>query len=260
MINKNVFFNKFFKKNPNFPSDFLYTYFCNENEGYAFLCNYNEGSKVSLRDIQKIKSLSGDPDIVSKCCQIFEKNSDMLELVGDFIIKTGKMNPSADELISFLQNAGASKSKTTLGESNTIVAYKLTSDGELANDVSFKMTFLIEKFKNRRQFQKRLYIQEAESYDRGKGIYTEILNGFLPKLCVKNNISYIVLNASAHDKNSEKGGQENLEKFYKKLGYFRVKEGYDNELGVIKESDFDEGMPVYCKIIDREKEYDDYSM
>ena len=68
------------------------------------------------------------------------------------------------------------------------------------------------------------------------------------------------MNASAYDNNDDKrGGQEKLEMFYKKLGYFKIQEEYDDELGVAKESDFDEDMPVYCKVVDREKEYDDFS-
>ena len=260
MINKNVFINKFFQKNPNFPSQFLHLYYHNEDEVYAILCNFNESGKISPKDIQNIKNLSNNPDIITKCCEMFEKNPEIIELIGDFILKTGKMNPTVDELVSFLQNSKTSTGKVVLSDSNNIVVYKLNQNSELMNDVAFKMTFLIETIKNKKQITKRLFIQDAESYDRGKGIYTEILNNFLPKICYNNRIPYIVLNASAYDSNSaERGGQEKLEQFYKKLGYFKVKENYDKDFMAVKESDFDEDMPVYCKVLDREREYDDFS-
>ena len=260
MINKNMFLNNFFQKNPNFPSQFLHLYYRNDDEAYAILCNFNDSNKILPTEMQKIKSISNGQNVLAKCCEIFEKKPEIIELIGDFILKSGNTNPTTDELINFLQNANHISGKVALGGVNSIVAYKLKPNGEMKNDISFKMTFLIEKIRNNKQTIKRLFIQDAESYDRGKGIYTEILNNFLPKICYNNRIPYIVLNASAYDSNSaERGGQEKLEQFYKKLGYFKVKENYDKDFMAVKESDFDKQLPVYCKVLDREREYDDFS-
>ena len=138
-----------------------------------------------------------------------------------------------------------------LGCAKVDCGYKLpTQDdsGEIGDNSVFNMDFDIQTIRHKGQNTKRIFINNVESFDRGKGLYSELLNNYLPKLCIQNNINWIVLKAVAFDTNSaEKGGQQNLENFYKKL-LFQKTNGSEHFLSeVICEKDFQDGLPLYCK-------------
>ena len=149
-----------------------------------------------------------------------------------------------------------SKLETTLDKSNTITAHKVLEDGSLEEDAAFKMSFDVEAVKTERQIKKRCFVEEAESFDQGKGLYKHALTKLLPSLCEAEQISGIVLNASAFDVSSENNTQNKLEAFYQNQGFTKVGENEMSDFGLVCSSDFKDNLPVYYKSVSMEQTYE----
>ena len=257
MNKRKEFYDKFFNLNPNFSKNLVKFYSATDGVSYAILCNYSQQNLISEKDLERIRKLSESSDVLSSFCEVFKNNSKMIELIGDYIIKTNNLSPKIEELIDFVEETNKNGSSSKLMRQNSITVYKVTEDLEISNDLSFIMDFNIEDIKTERQIKRRVYIESAESFERGKGIYSEIINNFLPRICKVAKASAIVLQASEFENdNSGKGGQEKLENFYKNNGFLKADEQSQEDGIYIKSSDFDEGFPVYYKQIEYEQIFD----
>ena len=253
MNERDIFLNNFFSENPKFPREFVHFYKCErDGSAYAILCNYVEQNSISNQDLEKIRELSKEKGALNSFCEVFSANSNMLELATDYILKTDNLDPSLEDLLNFVMSPKFKDKEVGLGSQNTITAFKLDKDFKITDEVSFKLDFLVETIKRGKQISNRLFIESAESFERGKGIYTEILKKFIPNICEANKLSVVVLAASAFEGDgSEKGGQERLENFYRAQGFSKASESFE-ENPFVKSSDFDEGLPVFYKQIEME--------
>ncbi len=253
MNERDIFLNNFFSENPKFPREFVHLYKCErDGSSYAILCNYAEQNSISNQELEKIRELSKEKGALTSFCEVFSANSNMLELATDYILKTDNLDPSLEDLLNFVMSPKFKDKEVGLGSQNTITAFKLDKDFKITDEVSFKLDFLVETIKRGKQISNRLFIESAESFERGKGIYTEILKKFIPNICEANKLSVVVLAASAFEGDgSEKGGQERLENFYRAQGFSKASESFE-ENPFVKSSDFDEGLPVYYKQIEME--------
>lgn len=257
MVNKSKFYIDFLNENPSISKDFVHLYTCEKDgSSYAILCNFIENNSITKAELNKIEELAKKNGALQSFCEVFKNNFKMIEVATDYVLKTNNMEPTLNELIDYIKKSGKKNEKVVLGNENNISVFKVDDNGKVTDDVVFKMNFSIEEVKYNNQINKRLFIENAESFERGKGIYKEILINMLPALCLKNKISAIVLNASAFEvDNAQRGGQEKLENFYKNLSFFKATEFSEEDKGIVKASDFDEGLPVYCKYIDHEQVY-----
>lgn len=253
MNERNIFLNNFFSENPKFPKEFVHFYKCErDGSAYGILCNFVEQNSISSQEIEKIQNLSKEKGALSSFCEVFSNNPKMLELATDYILKTNNLDPSLEDLLNFVKSSKRKDKEVSLGRDNTITAFKLDEDLKITDDVSFKLDFSVEEIKRGKQASNRLFIESAESFERGKGIYTEILRKVIPAICEANKLSVVVLEASAFEGDgSEKGGQEKLENFYRAQGFSKASESFD-ENPFVKSSDFDEGLPVFYKQIEME--------
>lgn len=246
-MEKNNFISTFFNKNPNFPKSFIKLHFYNDKSKYVLLCNYKEYKTFVKDDIENLLKTTNDSNFVEKYCEIFVDNEDALNVMSNYLIDNNDEKFCKNKFIKFLNNLPQKNNKTTLHKNNLIVAYKLDDNNNMEENPIFKMHFKVQILnKSKKQF--RIFIDDAESFDRGKGIYTKILKEMLPQICKKYKIGSIVFNASAYDlDNTSKGHQDQLEKFYLKQGYKKAKE---HEKNFINSDDFKDGLPVYYKEID----------
>lgn len=254
-MTKEAILKKFFSENPNFPKRNISVYPCIKNDEikdfYVFLCNEPSSSgAIGNNDLKKFLATVGEncKSALVPFCEMFQKNSNAIEQITDLIIKTNKSDFSASEIVDyFSKNKNAEKIvEEGLSSSNTITAHKVLADGSLSEDVSFKMDSSIEEIKTQKQTKKRCVINEAESFDKNKGLYREALN-FLSTLCEKDQVSGLVLQASAFDVESENTTQSKLENFYKNNGFVKVNESEISDYNLVRSSDFNDELPVYFK-------------
>lgn len=259
MVNKSEIYSNFFKENQTFPRNFLDVYTCEKDgSSYLILCNYNNSKTISEQAFEKIKKQSEQKDVYKAFYEYFDGQEDVLQLIGNYFIETQNINPSVEELANYINKAipTPKDGKTKIERANTIIALKIDEKGKITNNLAFNMSFNIETIKSIRETKNRAFIKNAESFERGKGIYKEILTKFLPQILSKNKIPVIVLQASAFDSDSnEKTSQKNLEQFYKSVGFTRAYENIEEDTNFIRESDFTEGLPVYYKYVSAEKMY-----
>lgn len=255
-MTKEAILNKFFSENPDFPKNHVNVYpYVKGDEVkafYVFLCNEpSESGVLSPKDIKKFLAVVGEnnSNALEGFCTMFSNNYDAIEAVSNLVLKEGKSNFSAQEIAQHFAKNEKQKTglKPTLDKSNTITAHKVLEDGSLQDDASFKMSFDVENVKAEKQIKKRCFVEEAESFDSGKGLYKHALTKLLPSLCEAEQISGIVLNASAFDVSSENNTQNKLENFYQNQGFTKVGESEMNDFGLVRPSDFKDDLPVYFK-------------
>lgn len=254
-MTKEAILKKFFDENPNFPKRNIsvYPYVKDDKveDFYVFLCNEPSSSgALGTNDLKKFLAAVGEncKSALVPFCEMFQKNSNAIEQITDLIIKTNKSDFSSSEIVDyFSKNKSAEKViEEGLTSSNTITAHKVLSDGSLSEDASFKLDSAVEEIKTQKQTKKRCVINEAESFDKGKGLYREALK-FIQSLCEKDQVSGLVLQASAFDFEQGRASQEKLEKFYQKNGFVKVDESEISDYNLVRSSDFNDELPVYFK-------------
>ena len=246
MIN-HVIVDKFLANHPNIYKNFvhLYDYY---GQKYLFIVNYDH-QEISLNNVVSIiNNIKTDNNFVQNCCEAFVNYPAVLDVMTKCYLLRGK-NITPQMLIEEYKKFSLDKVQNTkLYKHNVIKAYMVDDSGEIGDNSVFNMDFDIQTIRHKGQNTKRIFINNVESLDRGKGLYSELLNNYLPKLCIQNDINWIVLKAVAFDTNSaEKGGQQNLENFYKKLLFQKTNENENFLSEVICEKDFQDGLPLYCK-------------
>ena len=263
-MTKEAILNKFFKENPDFPKNhvnvFPYVKGDEVKDFYVFLCNEpSESGVLSKKEIKDFLAFAQTKgNAVDAFCTMFAKNNDAIESITDLMLKKFSNDLSAQEIAQHFSKSKkqTSKLETTLDKSNTITAHKVLEDGSLEEDAAFKMSFDVEAVKTERQIKKRCFVEEAESFDQGKGLYKHALTKLLPSLCEAEQISGIVLNASAFDVSSENNTQNKLEAFYQNQGFTKVGENEMSDFGLVCPSDFKDNLPVYYKSISMEQTYE----
>lgn len=262
MLTKELIKEKFYEKHPDFnlnnkTRSLFDIYVLEGKEGelsfYGVTTNLSKSSRglneAQIKELNE-KAAKGE-NVLFAASAMFENNKRIITCVGDFYEK-GKLNPTVEEFASYIEKKFEKTKQTPgLSKNNYTEVFKINKDGELDEKV-FNMRFQIDNFSKVTDDAKkyRCFINNAESYDRGKGIYKYILTTYLPNLCSSRNISTIVLNAVAHETNSaEKGGQIKLEEMYKNCGYTNVKKCERKDFPGVLEKDFEEGHPVYSAFV-----------
>jgi hypothetical protein len=180
----------------------------------------------------------------------FSKNTSVLEAISSFYDDDNQdfeAGESVEKFVDFINKKMPKKQATgKLQKNNNMEVYKVLENGDLG-ELVFKMDFTCEKYGPKDYQMKRFKINNAESFDRGNGIYKNLLTKYLPKLARKFGVSAMVLEASAFDTNSaERGGQANLEEFYKNCGFTRVLESERADFPGVLPNDYDHSNnPIY---------------
>lgn len=259
-MTKEAILKKFFTDNPNFPKGNVYVYPYTKDDEikdfFVLLCNEPSSSgTLSSAELKKFLAYAGESNqnALNIFCEMFQKKSDAIEQITDLIIKTNKSDFSASEIVEHFSKDKSMEKTVSEGllNANTITAHKIMKDGSLSEDISFKLDCEIEEIKTQKQTKKRCLINEAESFEKGKGLYRESLK-FLSTLCEKEQVSGMVLQASAFNVESENTTQEKLENFYKNNGFVKVAENEISDYNLVRPSDFNDELPIYFKNVGME--------
>ncbi len=256
-MKKVKFTSNFFKKYPNFPKTFFHYYVC-EKDGaqYVFFCNFHQQSQTILKIKQQIQSYLKGGKTFEELSKCYVDNPSVLNFLTKFYLSKNFPNKTKENFLSFLQDQTKTNDKYSLKKENVVVGYKINQNGKIQKPAVFKMNFKIQNIKKNKQKVKRIFIESAESFERGKGLYSQVLNYMIEKICRKANIRHVVLNASSYDSDKTgKGTQQKLESFYKRMGFYKLEEDEEGFASYAIKNDFEKGMPVYCKEIDFEKCY-----
>lgn len=255
MITKEIIRDKYLSENPGFPKALVNVH-SKEKDGrtvfYIGICNASDSASVmNDAQIEEIKkTVSAGEKVINAFANAFSKNESVLEAISSFYDDDNQdfeASSSVEKFAEFITKKMPKKQAAgKIQQNNNFEVYKVLENGDLG-DLVFKMDFTCEKFGSKDYQSKRFKINNAESFDRGNGIYKNLLTKYLPKLARKSGVSAIVLEASAFDTNSaERGGQANLEEFYKNCGFTKVLESERADFPGVLPKDYDHSNnPIY---------------
>ena len=252
---KEIIRDKYLSENPGFPKALVNVY-AKEKNGkvnfYIGICNgFNSVSAMNEASLDEVnKRVKNGEAVINAFANAFSNNNGVIEAISAFYDDNNQDFEASSSVEKFAEFISKKIPKKQVGgkiyESNNYEVYKVLENGDIGSLV-FKMDFDCEKFGSGDYQSKRFKINNAESYDRGNGIYKNALTKFLPKLARKRSASAIVLEASAFDTNSaERGGQKKLEEFYKNCGFTKVLESERADFPGVLEEDYDHSNnPIY---------------
>lgn len=255
MLTKEIIRDKYLKENPGFPKALVNVH-AKEKDGkvnfYLGICNaVGSDSVMNDAQIEEIKkSVEAGEKVINAFANAFSKNQNVLEAISAFYDDNNNDFEAGSSVEKFAEFISKKMPKEKTGgkiyENNNFQAFKVLENGDLG-ELVFKMDFNCEKFGSGDYQSKRFKINSAESFDRGNGIYKNLLTKYLPKLARKCSVTAIVLEASAFDTNSaEKGGQQKLEEFYKNCGLTKVLESERADFPGVLSQDYDHSNnPIY---------------
>ena len=212
-------------------------------ENFALICNMQEKG-LGAEKIEALKQkIALSQNVTASLCEFFKDNTEALNYLTTYYIDHSGDMSNIEEVVTFVGN-GLKTNKVGLKKNNNISAYKINEDGSLEQEFAFKANFKIEKVNG----AFRCWIDSAETRDdeRGKGLYTTVLSDMLPKICLKQGIKSIALQADAFAINSDKT-QKELESLYVNNGFTKVSKSEISDYVGVTGDDFEEGKPIFLK-------------